>query len=145
MTRTVDAIFENGNLRLLSALDGVAEQTKVRVTVESTDPAEISDWLNIKILHQQDQGGAVMHRAKPGTTVHDVLVSAQVRDDPEKYVVFVNGSPAHGDAVIHKDSTMVVVPVGLSMAAGCLSQEDASEMLRIIEQEFERVDSSDWS
>ena len=49
MTQKVDAIYENGVLRPLSRLDGIAERSKVRLTVES-EPDEshpISDCIGI--------------------------------------------------------------------------------------------------
>lgn len=49
MTHKVDAIYENGVLRPLSRLDGIAERSRVRLTVES-EPAgshPISDCIGI--------------------------------------------------------------------------------------------------
>ncbi len=37
MTRTINAIYEGGVLRPLQSLEGIAEHTRVRVTVESIE------------------------------------------------------------------------------------------------------------
>ncbi|MDP6357364.1 MAG: DUF104 domain-containing protein [Planctomycetota bacterium] len=41
MTRTIDAIYENGNLRLLEPLDGLAEQSRIKVTIEMEEGHEV--------------------------------------------------------------------------------------------------------
>ena len=40
MVRKVEAVYENGVLRPLRSLEGIAEHAQVRLTIESTDPAE---------------------------------------------------------------------------------------------------------
>ncbi len=74
MTRRVDAIFENGVLRPLQQLDGIAEHARVKLSIDIPD------------------------------------VAAPRRDGWH----------------------------------GTLPNEDATEMLGIIEAEFERVDPDDW-
>lgn len=74
MTRTVQALYENGVLRPLEPLEGVAEHSRVQVTVELEE-----------------------RRRHP-----------------------------------------------LADCVGTLPDDDAEEMLRIIEEEFERVDAEEW-
>ncbi len=74
MTQTIDAIYEDGILRPIQPLEGVAERSRVRLTVEVAQPA-----------------------------VHP-----------------------------------------LADCFGILPDEDAQEMLRIIEEEFERVNPDEW-
>ena len=74
MTRTVQALYENGVLRPLEPLEGVAEHSRVQVTVE----------LEERWRHP------------------------------------------------------------LADCVGTLPDDDAQEMLRIIEDEFERVDAEEW-
>lgn len=74
MTRTIEALYENGVLRPLEPLEGVAEHSRVKLIVE----------LKERSLHP------------------------------------------------------------LSDCIGILPDEDAQEMLRIIEDEFERVDADEW-
>jgi predicted DNA-binding antitoxin AbrB/MazE fold protein len=74
MSQTVEAIYENGVLRLIRPLEGVAEHSTVKVTVETGQP------------------------------------------------------PRHT----------------LAGCIGTLSGEDASEMIHIIEDEFEKVNLDEW-
>lgn len=74
MTRTVQALYENGVLRPLEPLEGVAEHSRVQVTVE----------LQERLRHP------------------------------------------------------------LADCIGTLPDDDAQEMLNIIENEFERVDAEEW-
>jgi predicted DNA-binding antitoxin AbrB/MazE fold protein len=74
MTQTIEAIYENGILRPIQPLEGVAERSRVRVTVEAAERA----------------------------------------------------------------------PHPLADCLGILPDEDAEEMRRIIEDEFERVNPDDW-
>jgi predicted DNA-binding antitoxin AbrB/MazE fold protein len=39
MRKTVEAIYENGLLRLLEPLEGLSEPCKVRVTIETVEPS----------------------------------------------------------------------------------------------------------
>jgi predicted DNA-binding antitoxin AbrB/MazE fold protein len=74
MTRQIEALYENGILRPLEPLEGVAEHSRLRVTLELED------------------------------------------------------GPAYP----------------LASYVGTLSDEDAREMLRIVEDEFERIDPDAW-
>lgn len=74
MTRTINAIYEGGVLRPLESLEGIADHARVKLTVESVDPA--------------------------------------------------------GN--------------GLADCVGTLSDEDAAEMRRIVDGEFEQVNASEW-
>ena len=74
MTRRIDAVFEGGVLRPLEKLDGIAEHTRVKLTVETVS--------------------------------------------------------SDGD--------------GLSACGGIMPDEDARELRRIVEDEFERVDEHEW-
>lgn len=74
MTRTINAVYEGGVLRPLQSLEGITEHARVRLTVESVEPA--------------------------------------------------------GN--------------GLADCVGILPDEDAADMRRIVESEFERVDSGEW-
>jgi len=74
MVRTINAVYEGGVLRQLQSLDGLAENTHVKLTVESVDPA--------------------------------------------------------GN--------------GLADCIGILPDEDAAEMRRVVESEFEQVNLGEW-
>ncbi|MCH7702591.1 MAG: antitoxin family protein [Planctomycetes bacterium] len=39
MTRTINAVYENGLLRPLQPLDGLAEHAQVKLTIETVTPA----------------------------------------------------------------------------------------------------------
>ncbi|MDA1142303.1 MAG: antitoxin family protein [Planctomycetota bacterium] len=41
MIRTIDAIYENGSLRLLEPLEGLAEHSRIKVTIEMEKGLEI--------------------------------------------------------------------------------------------------------
>jgi predicted DNA-binding antitoxin AbrB/MazE fold protein len=49
MTQTIEAIYEDGLLRPIQPLEGVAERSRVRVTVEVAEPAEhpLADCMGI--------------------------------------------------------------------------------------------------
>lgn len=74
MTRTINAVYENGVLRPLESLEGVAEHAQVKLTIESVDSAA----------------------------------------------------------------------VGLTDCIGSLPDEDATEIRRIVESEFEQVHPDEW-
>ena len=54
MTRRIDAIYESGVLRPLQALDGLAEHTRVRVTIETVDSEDIGLAACVGILPDED-------------------------------------------------------------------------------------------
>jgi predicted DNA-binding antitoxin AbrB/MazE fold protein len=41
MTRTIDAIYENGSLRLLEPLDGLPEQSRIKVTIDMEEGHQV--------------------------------------------------------------------------------------------------------
>jgi predicted DNA-binding antitoxin AbrB/MazE fold protein len=72
--QTLEAIYENGALRLLTQPEGLAEHSKVKITIEAEEP------------------------------------------QPSSLLQFV----------------------------GILTNEEATDLLRVIEEEFERVDPNEW-
>ena len=54
MTRTINAVYENGLLRPLQPLDGFAEHAQVKLTIETVTPASNGLTDCIGILPDED-------------------------------------------------------------------------------------------
>ena len=73
MTRTVEAVYEGGVLRPLQALEGIAEHTRVRVTVET--PGSRGNGLSACIGLLPDEDAADLLRI-----IADEFEQVDVRD-----------------------------------------------------------------